>query len=42
MSADKLLDSNVIIYIVDTRHPEKTRRSEQLVQSGVHKVGLGS
>lgn len=34
MSADILLDTNVIIYIVDTENPEKTARAEQLVRSG--------
>ena len=35
MSADSLLDSNVLVYTVDTMNPEKTARAERLVGSGV-------
>ena len=35
MSADSMLDSNVVVYTMDTKHREKTRRAQQLVQSGL-------
>ncbi|MCY3973848.1 MAG: PIN domain-containing protein [Candidatus Dadabacteria bacterium] len=34
MSVESLLDTNVVIYIVDTDNPEKTAKAEQLVRSG--------
>ena len=35
MSADSLLDTNVIIYSLDASNPTKHQRSEQLVRSGI-------
>ena len=37
MSVDSLLDTNVIIYLLDASHPGKHQRTEQLVQSGLRK-----
>ena len=35
MSADNLLDTNVLICLLDASHPEKYQRAEQLVETGV-------
>ena len=32
---DVMLDTNIVIYTVDTEDPNKTRRAEQLVKAGV-------
>ena len=34
MSADSFLDSNIIVYIADTRDADKTARAERLIKSG--------
>jgi len=36
MSADSLLDTNIVIYSLDASHPEKFRRAERLIRSGLH------
>ncbi len=35
MSVDSLLDTNVIIYLLDASQPQKSQRAEQLVLSGL-------
>ncbi len=35
MSVDSLLDTNVIIYLLDGTQPDKSQRAEQLVLSGL-------
>lgn len=35
MSADSLLDTNIIIYLLDASHPAKYQRSEHLIQAGL-------
>ncbi len=35
MSADSLLDTNVIIVLLDGTQPDKSQRAEQLVLSGL-------
>ena len=37
MSANCLLDTNVIIYLLDKSHPDKFHRSKQLIQDGLQK-----